>query len=102
MKPPEKFEKIIDRKRYSTATAELIAGDDYWDGHNFERSGRQSFLYRTPKGKFFTVHLTQWQGEQNNLVPISQDEAIELYEGQLTEHRLDYGVAFPGVTVEDA
>ena len=102
MNPPENFEKIIDRKRYSTATAELIAGNDYWDGHNFERSGRQTFLYRTPNGNYFTVHLSQWQGEQDNIVPISQGEAIEYYEGTLTEHRLDYGEAFPGVTVEDA
>ena len=102
MNPPENFEKIIDRKRYSTATAELIAGNDYWDGHNFERSGRQMFLYRTPRGSFFTVCLSCWQGERDTLEPVSQDEAIELFEGALTEHRVDYLDAFPGVEVVDA
>jgi len=102
MRPPEKFERIIGRKSYSVETATLIAADDYWDGHNFERRGRQTFLYRTPKGAFFTVTLTQWQGEQDTLSPISEGEAIELYEGRLTEHRVDYAEAFPGVAVEEA
>ena len=102
MKPPEKFTRIVGRKRYSVATATLIAGDDYWDGHNFERHGRNTFLYRTPKGAYFTVTLTQWQGEQDHLSPITQDEAIQLYETSLTEHELPYTEAFPGVNVEDA
>ena len=102
MKPPTNFTKIIDRKRYSTATATLVASDAYWDGHNFERAGRNEFLYKTPKGAFFTVTMTQWQGEQDALTPIDVDEAILLYEGQLSEHEIEYKVAFPGVEVEDA
>ena len=39
MKPIE-MTAIIDGKRYGTLGATLIAGNDYWDGHNFERSGR--------------------------------------------------------------
>ena len=101
MNPPENMTRIIDRKRFSTKTAELIAGNDYWDGHNFERHGRQLFLYRTPKGAFFTVSLSCWQGERDTLEPVSQDEAIELFEGALTEHRVDYEDAFPGVVVAD-
>ena len=102
MNPPENFERIIERKKYSVATATLLAGDDFWDGHNHERGGRQCFLYRTPKGAYFQVNLTCWQGEQDTLIPIDQDFAIELYEGSLTEHRVEYSEAFPGVTVEDA
>ena len=102
MKPPTKFNKIVDRKKYSVQTATLIAGDDYWDGHNWERSGRNEFLYRTPKGAFFTVNLTQWQGEQDTLNPITLDEAIELYEGQLSEHYVSYAEAFPNVKVDEA
>ena len=102
MQEPTKFSRIVDRKRYDVETATLITADDYWDGHNYERHGRQTFLYRTPKGAFFTVTRTQWQGEQDTLTPIAEGEAIELYEGQLTEHRVDYADAFPGVTVEDA
>lgn len=102
MKAPQNFERIVNRKRYSTETATLIAHNSYWDGHNFERQGRNTFLYRTPAGNYFKVTLSQWQGESDDLIPISQDEAIELYEGSLTEHAEEYAAAFPDVTVEDA
>jgi len=102
VKPPTDFTKIVDRKRYSTATAELIASDAYWDGHNFERAGRNTFLYRTPKGAFFTVHLTQWQGERDALMPIAEGDAIELYESSLSAHEIDYAAAFPDIVIEDA
>ena len=102
MKEPENFVRIVNRKRYSVKTATLIASDDFWDGHNFERHGRNTFLYRTPKGEFFTVTVTQWQGEQDSLDPIAQDAAIELFEGSLSEHAVTYAEAFPGVKVEDA
>lgn len=102
MNAPENFTKIINRKRYSTKTATLIASNAYWDGHNFERSGRNTFLYRTPGGNYFTVNLTQWQGERDTLTPISEGEAIDLYETTLSEHEVEYADAFPGVTVEDA
>lgn len=102
MKPPEKFTRIIGRKRYSVATATLIAGNDYWDGHNFERSGRNMFLYRTPNGAYFTVTLTQWEGEQSSLDPVTLEEAISLYETSLSEHEVSYAEAFPDVKVDDA
>ena len=102
MHPPKDFERIVERKKYSVKTATLIASDEYWDGHNFERSGRNTFLYRTPNGNYFTVNLSQWQGERDTLTPISKDEAIDLFEGTLTEHAVEYDEAFPGVNVEDA
>lgn len=99
---PESMTRIVNRKRYDTATATLIAGDDYWDGHNWERQGRNLFLYKTPKGAYFTTSRTQWQGEQDTLIPITLEEAIDLYEGQLTEQRLTYAETFPSVTIEEA
>lgn len=102
MKPPENMTRIIDRKKYSTATATLLADDAYWDGSNFERGGRNTFLYMTPNGAYFTVHLTQWQGEQDTLTPVTLDEAIDLYENSLSNHAVDYELAFPSVTVADA
>jgi hypothetical protein len=102
MKPPEDFTRIVDRKKYSIKMATMIADDVYWDGHNFERSGRNTFLYRTPNGAYFTVNLTQWQGERDTLTPISQEEAIGLYEGHLSEHYVKYAEAFPGVEVTEA
>ena len=102
MKPRENFVRVVDRKRYSVATATLLASDTYWDGHNFERSGRNMWLYRTPRGRYFTVTRTCWQGEQDSLTPCSEGEAIALYECGLSEHELEYSEAFPGVTVEEA
>lgn len=102
MRPSENMHAVIARKRYSTKTANLLAGDDYWDGHNFERHGHNTFLYRTPKGNFFTVHLTQWQGERDAIEVISLDDAIRLYEGLLSEHEVDYEEAFPGIEIQDA
>jgi hypothetical protein len=92
----------VDHKRYSTETATLLADDEYWDGHNFEHNGRNEFLYRTPNGAYFTVNLTQWQGERDTLTPITLQEAIELYEGSLTEHRVNYQEAFPSVKIAEA
>lgn len=59
MRPPTDFVRVIDRTRYDVSKAILLASDCYWDGHNFERRGRNTFLYRTPGGRYFTVHLTQ-------------------------------------------
>ena len=102
MNAPDNFTRIVGRTRYSTATATLIASDEYWDGHNHERSGRNTFLYRTAKGTYFTVQLSQWQGEGHTLTPVSQDGAISLYEGPLSEHAVNYAEAFPDVDVQDA
>jgi len=93
---------VVERRRYNTETATLLAGDDYWNGNNWERHGRQTYLYRTPRGRYFVQHLTCWQGERDSLTPVELDEAISLYEGPLSEHRVDYEEAFPDVEVEDA
>ncbi len=102
MRPPTDFTRIVERKRYSVKTATLIASDAYWDGHNWERSGRNTFLYKTPRGAFFVVTVTQWQGEQDTLTPITEGEAVELFEGRLSEHQVTYETAFPDVQVIDA
>ncbi|MBI3960240.1 MAG: hypothetical protein HY328_15615 [Chloroflexi bacterium] len=102
MNAPTKFTRIVDGIRYSVSKATLIAHDCYWDGHNFERSGRNTFLYRTPRGRYFTVSLTQWQGEQDRLEPVDEDEARRLYEGPLSEHSESYADAFPDAVVEEA
>ena len=102
MKPPFDLVRIIDKKRYSVKTATLLADDAYWDGHNFERQGHNTFLYRTPGGAYFEVNLTQWQGERDTLIPVTQQEAIELFETNLSEHAVTYAEAFPTVEVVDA
>ena len=100
MNAPTKMSRVVKGKRYDVSKATLIAHNVYWDGHNFERSGRNSFLYRTKKGNFFVVHLTQWQGERDTLDPLSEQEAMDLYE-RLQEHPVEYEEAFD-VEIEDA
>jgi len=101
MHPPKDMSAVVDRKRYSTKTATLLAGNDHWDGSNYERQGRNSFLYRTPKGAYFAVHLTQWQGEHDHIEPLTVDEAVSMFEG-MREQRVEHKEAFPGVEIEEA
>jgi hypothetical protein len=102
MNVPESFSRIVDGKKYDVRTAKLLASDCYWDGQNWERSGRNCFLYGTPRGNYFTVNLTQWQGERDTLTPVTLEDAVGLYERSLPEHAVEYSEAFPSVTVEDA
>jgi hypothetical protein len=99
---PDDMQRVVDGIRYRVATATLLADDQYWDGHNHERRGRNCFLYRTPKGRYFVVTLTMWQGEQDTLEPIDEQEARRLYEGSLTEHAVSWEEAFPDAEIEEA
>ena len=101
MKPPEDFTQIVNKKRYSTKTAILLAGDDHWDGHNYERRGTNTFLYKTKKGAYFWVGLTQWQGDRDELVPVDVDQAYQIYE-RMQEKRVPVHEAFPDIVIEDA
>lgn len=98
---PRMMNVVIGGKRYRTETATLLAHDAYWDGHNWERHGRNTFLFRTPKGSYFAQRQTCWQGEIDRLEPLTQEEAIRLFE-ELPEKEVDFEEAFPGVAVEDA
>lgn len=101
MRAPTNYTQVVERKRYSTATATLLAGDDYWDGNNWERHGRNRFLYRTPKGSYFVVCLSQWQGEGDSLTPVTEGEAVQEFEG-MREQRVEYAEAFPDVVIVEA
>lgn len=98
---PGDMNQVIGGKRYRTETATLIASDAYWDGHNFERRGRNTFLFKTPNGHYFAQLQTQWQGENDRLEPLDQSEAVSLYES-LQEKEVDFADAFPGVEIAEA
>ena len=103
MKPLDVVQ-VIGGRRYSTATATLLAGDDYWDGHSHERQGTNRYLFRTPRGAYFTQTRTCWDGSQQNdgrLTPVTIDEAMGLFES-MREPRVTWEEAFPGISVEDA
>ena len=91
--------QIIDRKVYDTDTATLLADNKYWDGSNWERRGRNQFLYKTAKDNFFTMSTTQWQGESSCLQRVTRDEAMDLYES-LREQRVEWAEAFGEVEEE--
>ncbi len=100
MHPNAEMSRVVGGKRYTVKTATLIADNEYWDGHNFERGGTNTFLYKTRGGAFFTVFLTQWQGQRDRLEPVSREEAIRLYEEDLPEHPVEYEQAFDAVVEE--
>ncbi|HHW15084.1 MAG TPA: hypothetical protein GXX28_09150 [Firmicutes bacterium] len=99
---PIEMTEVHEGRRYDTRKATLIASDAYWDGHNWERRGRNRFLYRTPRGRYFVQHRTQWQGERDRLEPVSQNQALALWENELPEHEVTFEEAFPGVQIEEA
>jgi hypothetical protein len=98
---PTNMRQIIGGKRYSTKDATVLASDAYWDGHNWERHGRNTYLCRTPRGNYFAVHLTRWQGELDRIEALTTDQAQQLYE-DLPEHEVEFEEAFPGAPLEDA
>lgn len=95
----EKMTKIIDGKRYTVSTSTLLADNDYWDGNNFTRNGRNTFLFKTRGNAYFQVTTTQWQGERDSIEALSREEAMKLYE-QLPEHYVEYEEAFDTVVEE--
>jgi hypothetical protein len=101
MRPNAGMTEIIARVRYSVDKATLLAHNEYWDGHNQERSGRNTFLYLTPKGRFFEVVVSQWQGERDRIMPLDRDSAYDLYE-RLPEKEVSAESAFPGIEIEEA
>ena len=92
---------VINGKKYRTETAAMLAHDCYWDGSNFERNGRNTWLLRTPRGRYFLQHQTLWQGERDYIEPVSKEEAIRWYE-DLPEKEVEFEEAFPGVAVKEA
>ena len=94
------MEQIVDGLRYDTETATKVAHDRYFDGSNWERHGRNTYLYKTPNGRFFLHHTTLWQGERDRIEPVGLEEAKQYYE-DLPEHEMSYAEAF-GEEPEDA
>ena len=88
-----RMKNVIDGKLYDTSKATVIASDCYWDGHNFERNGRNTYLLKTKKGNYFVVHLTLWEAEKDTLYPVGKDDAKGIYE-RLPEQEVEYEVAF--------
>lgn len=52
---------------------------DHWDGNNYTCGsvGRHLGIGKTKDGRFYLCHGTQWQGERDYAVIVSEDEAKE-------------------------
>jgi hypothetical protein len=98
---PENMIWVVAGKRYRTDKATLIAHDEYWNGYNCEQGGRNTFLFRTPKGNFFAQYQTLLQGEVNKITPLDTTEAIALYQS-LHKKEVPFRVVFPSIKAEDA
>lgn len=94
------MKKVIGGKLYNTETAMEVASDRYWDGRNWERQGRNTYLFKTHKGNFFRYDTTCWQGERDSIEPLAEIEAMALYE-ELPEHSMEYEETF-GIVPEEA
>ena len=93
------MQQIVSGKLYNTKNAELIADDRYWDGRNWERNGRNRYLYVTKKGNFFIHVTTLWGNEDDHIEPVSRDQAKRLYE-ELLNQKMTYREAFGESPVE--
>ena len=98
---PRSLSIIVNGKRYRTDSACLIASDAFWDGRNWERRGRNTYLFKTLKGNYFAQYQSKRRGEQDYINPITVDEAVQLYEN-LPQKEVEFAVAFPDIYVEDA
>jgi hypothetical protein len=67
--------ELIDGILYNTDSAHFIASDRYWDGTSWESEGRNVYLYKTGKGRYF-LHLTSVrEGEINKIISVTDGQA---------------------------
>ena len=90
---------VIDGKLYNTETATLLASDRYWDGHNWDRHGRNQYLYRTKKGNYFLHTTSMWEGSFDNILPLNKEEAKAAFE-RLPEQEMTWEDAFGEIPEE--
>ena len=45
----ESMQQIVNGLKYDTEKAARVASNEYWDGHNWDRDGRNTYLYKDPE-----------------------------------------------------
>jgi len=100
---PKKMSQIVGRFRYDTEKAELIADDAYYDGKNWERNDTNTFLYRTPNGRYFITFINRGEKFPGPTVlrPLLMEDAITLFYELKQKHK-PFKEAFPGIEILDA
>ena len=87
------MKQIINRKLYNTATAILIADNEFQDGTNRLNTGTAQFLYKTPRGNYFLYKETIWQGCRDSIEALTKEEAKNQFE-KLFNHEVGWEEAF--------
>lgn len=82
----------------------VLSGDDWWDGHNYERQNRNRFVLRTPGGRYWRQERTRWQGETDGaLAEVAAGDAVAMFLSVPEEcRRVAIDDAFPGLVIEEA
>lgn len=82
---------VVDTRKASKSWDE----DTYWDGRNYisKATGSQwehQTMYRSSKGRHYTVHSSQWQGSRDHAEWVSPQEAVRwlLENGHVLPHDL--------------
>ncbi|MFH1060433.1 MAG: hypothetical protein V1797_17355 [Pseudomonadota bacterium] len=75
--------------------ADLLAGDDYWDGRGWDRHGRNQFLLRAADGCYILHQRSRWPQEEDG-----RNEQISVWEARcifanLPNRRVKLSEAFP-------
>jgi len=92
------MKKVINRKVYDTKTSEEVCCNGILNQNGCTRCTE---LYKTSKGNFFFYYRTMWQGEENSIIPCSEQEAANFYEG-CNDTSMEWEEAFPDITIEEA
>lgn len=99
---PRNMDWVVAGKRYCTEESTLLAHDAYWNNnYNWEHEGRNTFLFRTPNGYFFSQHQSLVPGQLDSIRPLTIDEAMHLYH-LLGRKEVPFPIAFPYVKVRSA
>ena len=94
--------RIVEGVRYDTEKSYLLAYDQAWNGTGHDRTGRNTFLFRSVQaGRFFQVLKTVWEWERDTLIPLTRDQALRLYE-VLPVKDMSLEEAFPEVELVEA
>lgn len=75
------MKRIINGKLYNTETAEELCSNEYrQNSANRLNNGRCTTIYKTKSGLFFAYHETRWQGERDNIEPLTIADAKQYFE----------------------
>ncbi|MDJ0766246.1 MAG: hypothetical protein QNJ97_24905 [Myxococcota bacterium] len=114
---PRKQKAVFGVLVYDTDKSTIVATDSYFDGKNWERNGRNTFLYKTPNGRYFKQFLSRRENENSYIQPLELEEAITLYfqldeevreledkvgKPREKENWVSFEKAFPNTQLQDA